>query len=700
MDEQGVVINSSYRRFSSRLKIDTDIKKKLTAGTTLNLSYEFQKGLNENTVFQQLAERIPYFPIFEPDGSFTPEIAGRQNPVAEAAKTRRDTRNFRAQSFNFAQLQILPSLNFKSTLGINFRYGKVNNFDPTIVQVPGNPATGSERQILDHDFQHENYFTYKKKFANKHNVQAIAGMQVQRWNNEESRLTATAFLSDNIQTFNNVREFNLGQTTSDKSQHSLLAYFGDLSYDYKGKYLLKGTLRRDGSSRFGADRRYGLFPSGSIGWRISSEKFMNKISDQISNLMVRFSYGATGNERINDYESRFLYQAGAFYNALNGVPPVQIANPLLGWESTVSTNLGIDASLLRNRLSIMIDFWDKTTKDLLYDVPLPEETGFRSVRQNIGSVQNKGIDISLSGSPIKHKSFEWFSSFNITFLKNKVLELAQGTEFESGNFIIREGQPLGNVFGYVYNGIFPYNESNAFTNNGEQLTPVFDDGGKFKNYNLGGSPYTGTVNQIKVGDRVLGGGDIWWSDLNNDFLIDGAKDRTVIGNGLPDFFGGFFNELRYKGVSLGVLVDYSFGNDIFRNYDQQRNDLNAANETPAPERITGAWLKAGDIAEYPSLDRNRTQNRLGPSSQYINKGDFVKWRSVRLNYNLPQSFYKRATWISNVSFNFSVNNLMTFTNYPGYNPELGSRGNPLQPGQDNLRYPNKRDFVLGVKAQF
>ncbi|NJN33080.1 MAG: SusC/RagA family TonB-linked outer membrane protein [Saprospiraceae bacterium] len=276
MDEQGVVVNSSYRRFSSSLKVDTDIKKKLTAGTKLNLSFELQKGLNEGTVFQQLAERIPYFPIFEPDGSFTPEIAGRQNSLAEAIKTRRDTRNFRAQSFNFAQLQILPYLSFKTTLGVNFKLEKLNNFDPTIVQTVGNPATGSEINNLDHDFQHENYFTFKKKFANKHNVQAIAGMQLQRWNTENNRLTATSFLSDNIETFNNVREFNLAQTNSGKSQHSLLAYFGDLSYDFKGKYLIKGTLRRDGSSRFGSDRRYGTFPSGSIGWRVSSEKFMQK----------------------------------------------------------------------------------------------------------------------------------------------------------------------------------------------------------------------------------------------------------------------------------------------------------------------------------------------------------------------------------------------------------------------------------------
>jgi hypothetical protein len=355
--------------------------------------------------------------------------------------------------------------------------------------------------------------------------------------------------------------------------------------------------------------------------------------------------------------------------------------------------------MFKNRLDITVDFWDKTTKDLLYTVPVPEETGFSGVRRNIGSVQNRGVDISLGGTPFRSKNVEWKTSFNVTFLKNKVLELADKDGFQSGNFLIQEGQPLGNILGYINKGIFRYDQSNAFDANGVQLTPVFDDAGKFRNYTLNGSDYTGTVNQIKLGGRVLTGGDIYWADLNKDFAIDGTNDRTIIGNGLATYFGGFFNEFRYKNVSLSFLIDYSFGNDIFRNYDQQRNDLNTGNETPSPERILKAWLKQGDVAEYATLDRNKTQNQLGPNSQYISSGDYIKWRNIRLNFAAPKSFYKYAKWMSNLSFNLSFNNLMTFTNYQGYNPELGSRGNPLQPGQDNLRYPNKRDLLFGLKFQ-
>ena len=698
LDEQGVVVNSSYQRFSSRLKMDADYKKRLTASSMINLSYEFQKGLSENAVFQQLAERIPYYPIFEPDGSFTPEIAGRQNPLAEAIARTTNTRNFRVQNFNYLQLQILPSLTLRSTLGVNFRMAKENIFEPTIVQTVGRPITGSESVDLSHDFQHEDYFTFKKQIG-KHKIAAIAGWQIQRWNEEGSGLSATSFSSDNIQTFNNVSELNTAGTTSDRSGHSLTAIFGDVSYDYKGKYLAKGTLRRDGSSRFGSDKLYGLFPSGSIGWRVSGEDFLKNVKS-IDNLMLRYSFGTNGNERIGNYESRLLYRPGARYNGLNGVSPFQLANPLLGWESTESQNLGMDLMLYKNRIGLNVDLWDKTTKDLLYSVPLPEETGFSSVRQNIGSVQNRGIDINLTLTPIRQKGFEWTTSFNITFLRNKVVDLADDDGFESGNFIIEEGQPLGNFYGYRNLGVFRYNESNAFANDGTQLTPIFDDGGKFQKYQLNGTDYAGTINRLKVGAITLLGGDIRWEDRNNDFQIDGVNDRSVLGNGLATHFGGLFNEFKYKNLSLSFLFDFNFGNNIFRNYDQQRNDLNSTGETPSPERIKGAWLKPGDVAEYASLGQTRTQNRLGPNSQYISKGDYIKWRNVRLNYVLPKSMLKQLKVVNRMSFYVSVNNLVTLTNYIGFNPELGSRGNPLQPGHDNLRYPNKRDFIGGLSVQF
>ncbi|TXF90251.1 TonB-dependent receptor [Neolewinella aurantiaca] len=698
LDEEGIVFNSSYRRYNTNLTVDFNLGKKFSAGTRLNASYEFRKGLNESSVFRQLAERPAYLPVRDFNGDLFPETFGRQNPVAEALETRRDDRNFRTNLFNFLEFKITPELSLRSTVGVNFRLRKRNNFDPLIVQRPGNPATGSELQDLTHDIQQENYLTYKKNFG-KHSISALAGTQIQKWNIEFSRLQAVSFASDLVETFNNVAELNLANTTSTRQGHALASFYGRLSYNFDGKYLIAGTVRRDGSSRFGSDRRYGNFPSVSAGWRVSAEPFWDGLRSTISDFKLRVGYAVTGNERIGNYDARLLYSPGFIYNGVNGVAPTQLSNPALGWESTKQVNYGVDLEFFNGRAAATIDVYRKTTDDLLYNVPLPEESGFGGVIQNIGSIENSGVELTLSGTPINTGKFKWFTSFNIATNDNKVLDLADDDGFESGNFIIKEGEPLGNMFGYVYNGVFAYDESNAFTNEGVQLTPNFDDAGGFVNYTLNGAEFTGEVNQLRFGNTVLRGGDIIWDDLDGDFTIN-SFDRQVIGNGYADVFGGFFNEFTYAGVSLSFLFDYNFGNDIFRAYDQLRNYNNSFGRTPSPERIEGAWTQQGDVTEWPSMDRRRPQNRINPSSQMVSSGDFIKLRSIRAGYTLPKSLLSKADWISNVRITLAVNNPVTWTEYTGYNPEINTRGNALQPGYDFLRYPSKTEYIFGIQARF
>ncbi len=698
LDEQGIVFNSFYKRYNTNLRVDFDLGKKFSAGTRLNASYETQSGLNESSVFRQLAERPAYLPVRDFNGDLFPETFGRQNPLAEALETRRDNRNFRTNLFNFVEFKITPDLTIRSTVGLNFRLRKNNEFDPIIVQRPGNPATGRERQYLDHDIQQENYLTYKKSFG-KHNLTALAGTQIQKWNIEFSEIRATSFASDLIETFNNVAELNTASTITTRQGHALASFYGRLSYNFAGRYLLAGTIRRDGSSRFGADNRYGNFPSVSAGWRISGEPFWDKLRSTISDFKVRVGYAITGNERIGNYDAQLLYSPGFIYNGVNGVAPTQLANPNLGWESTEQLNYGVDLEFLEGRAGITLDVYRKTTDDLLYSVPLPEETGFTGVTRNIGSVENRGVELTLSGTPINTGKFKWFTSFNIATNKNEVLELADEDGFQSGNFIIQEGQPLGNFFGYVNQGVFAYDESNAFTPNGDRLTPNFDGDGAFVDYSLNGSTYTGEVEQLRAGNTLLRGGDIIWEDIDGNFTINTA-DRQIVGNGYADVFGGFFNEFTYSGLSLSVLFDYNFGNDIYRRYDQRRNFDATFGRTPSPERLLGAWTQQGDVTEWPSLDRRRPHNRLNPSSQMISSGDFVKLRSIRLGYRLPKSLIGNLNWLKSVRVNLAVNNPITWTEYVGFNPELGTRGNPLQPGFDDLRYPSKTEYIFGIQARF
>tara|TARA_R110002096_G_scaffold234356_11_gene424419 strand:- start:2787 stop:5879 length:3093 start_codon:yes stop_codon:yes gene_type:complete len=706
VEENGVVLNSSYKRVNTQFKINTTLFEKLKVGTSTYGSYELQSGLNENEVFTQMAERIPYFPVFEPDGSWTPEIAGRQNPPAEASERVLDDRNIRARSYNYLQFNILPSLNFKSTIGVDFRLRKRDDFQPTITQQVGRAPRLRERNQTDYNFLQENLLAYRESIGN-HNLSALAGTSWQKWDTERTELQTFNLLFDEIPYFNAIDTgeglgYIYNGTFTDASAHALVGYFGQVNYNYKKKYLIDGTFRRDGTSRTGSNERFGNFKSASIGWRVSGEEFMRNVS-WVNNFLLRASYGENGNQSIGDYDNQQTYQPGFPYAGINGVTfGAQLGNPDLKWETTVSKNYGFDLNLFKNDLNISASYFIKTTTDLLDNASLPAESGFSSIRTNVGSVENKGFELDISATPIRTKNFEWFTSFNISSVKNKVLDVADERGFfDSDIFRIQEGQPIGNIFGFKYLGVFAYDESNAFTDNGVQLTPNFDGDGNFTNYSLDGQDYNGTVNRLRSSNFTLGGGDIIWKDLNGDFDINPGDDRQVIGNGLVDYFGGFFNEFKYNNLSFSFLFDYNLGNDIFREYEQTRNDLNSSNETPSPERIDGAWLEQGDVTQWWSLSRepeHRTPNAL-LNSFWVSKGDYVRLRTVKLAYRLDRSNLDKIGLFDDITVYLSANNVAMWTNYEGFNPDFGTRGNALQPGVDNLRYPNKTDIIFGLNLK-
>ena len=698
VDEEGIALNSDFKRLTTLLKVDFDVSKKFKVGTKLNLTFDEQNGLNESQVFSQLVSRVPYYPVFEPDGSYSPEFGGRANPLAETTATQKN-RNYRAQIFNYAQLEILPKLTIKSTLGVNYRFNKFNVFNPIITANPNNPIpNGRERYNSSYDIQQENFLNYKNTWG-KHDLGAFGGMQIQRWVIENFDI-ASDFNNEYVETFNNADPLRvtIGNSTENR-RHSLYSLFAGFNYDYGNKYFVSGTYRRDGSSRFGANNKYGNFPSLSVGWKMNKESFLQD-SKTINNLMLRASYGIVGNERISDYEFTGAFSTGYIYNGVGGIVPSRLGNDELRWEETASTNLGLDLGMFKNRFNLNLDVWKKETTDLLAFVPLPEESGFSSIRKNVGAVENIGIDIGLSGTILKSKDFSWNSSFNISFQENEVTKLDGGTPFEAGFYKIEEGQPIGNIFGFNNLGVYQYDESNAYSPDGTRLTPNFGADGTFVNYTLNGSEYTGTVNKMRSGNTDLIGGDIIWEDLDGDFVIT-ADDRQTIGNGLAKYFGGFVNNFKYKNFGLAFLFDYSFGQDIYSRWDEARNDLNSNGETPGPDRIEGAWREQGDITVYPRLTRTTqyAPNRNAPNSFFVTKGDYIKLRYVRLNYDLPKTTLDKLNGFKAISLSLAVNNVLTWTDYLGFNPELGNRGNPLNPGIDNLRYPNDREIILGLKVQ-
>ncbi len=700
MNEEGIVIGSDYNRINTNLNLNFDITDHISAGTRMLNSYEDQNGLNQRSVFQQISFRQPNLLVRDYDGSLFPTYGGRDNPLAFALEQTNRNRNLDGSFFSYVEVDIIPSLSFKATLGVNYGFGKRNEFTPSTLT--NRPASGFERSNVGYDVQQENYLNYKKDFG-KHHLSGLLGISFQKWRNEGSELRAVSFANDLIPYFNNVDELNLGRTTSGANGYALASQFGRVSYDYDKKYLFSATLRRDGSSRFGTDTRFGTFPAVSLGWIVSKEGFMKDISKSVlTTLKLRAGYSTNGNERIGNYGSKFLYSPGQRYDGINGVGATQFGNNLLQWESTENINLGADFEFFRGKINASIDYYRKTTKDLLYDIPVPEEFGVSSdYLGNVGSIQNKGIEFDISAFPIRKNGFRWNTSFNIAFNRNKVLELQNPLGFYAGRgdaYQIVPGQPLGNMFGFKNLGVYAYDESNAYAPDGQRLTPIFN-GDDFANYTLNGQPYTGAVKQIEYNGQPLAGGDIIYQDLNSDFTIDSQNDRTVIGNGLAKASGGFFNEFKYQNYSLSFLFDFNLGNDIYQFYEQYRNAGNNAVFTPSPLYIDGSWRKQGDVTPYRRLDSNRPQNRLGTESAFVGDGSYIKFRNIRVDYSLPNEFYKSVKWVNRVSLSLSANNLLTFTSYKGYNPEVGGRGNNLTQGYDELRFPNQTTFIFGLKVQ-
>ena len=708
LNEDGVIRNSGYKRINTRLRIDATPFEKFRFGTNVNLSFEERTGVSGGGAFIHIVERLPYLPLFDQDGSLVPTIGGRKNPLAFTDVNFSDDRNFRGQVNNYAELDLFPGFKVRSTLGINWRLRRRNDFESLLThnRFDRGAPRARFRDNLSHVIQQENYVNYNKTFK-KHSFSGFAGTTLIK-RSAESEDFRTLFLSNELIT--RVGNADPGSITANSgvTKSALFSLFGGFDYDYKGKYLVGATIRRDASSRFGSENQSGFFPAVKLGWKVSKENFLenNKV---ISNLLLRATWGIVGNEAIGDFEDEGLFGTDAPFNGLVGFSQNTPGNSSLKWEETTSYNFGLTLGLFKNRFGLDVDFWQKDTNDLLANVSIPEETGFATVRSNVGSVQNRGIDFSLSAEILKKKGFSWNSSFNISYFENEITSLG-GPEFTSGpdnSHIIREGESIGTFHGYKNLGVFQYTESNAFTPEGVQLTPVFDEqSGDFVNYTLNGQEYTGTVEQLTFRGNPLQGGDIIWQDTDGDFDIT-PEDRTAIGNALANVYGGFNNRLKYKNFTLDTQFDYTLGQDIYNRWDETRNTVTVGRRTPGPDRILNAWTAEGDVTVYPRLTDARAgngrapQNALRVNSFFVTDASFIKWRYARLGYKIPKDVIDKLEFIKSIDLNFSVNNVLTWTNYNGYNPELGSRGgNPLTPGIDGLRFPNDREFILGLRVRF
>jgi len=497
----------------------------------------------------------------------------------------------------------------------------------------------------------ENTLTFDRTFAENHHLNLLGGISFQ-----ESKLSYIDARRSNFAS-NDIPYISVGGNLSGASasvqEWAIASYFARANYGFKNRYLVTANFRIDGSSRFGANNRYGAFPSVAGAWRASEEPFMKDIKT-ITNLKLRASWGITGNQNIPNYASYTLYSAGSNYLNTPGFAPSQLGDANLGWETTKQLDFGIDLGILKDRISLLADYYVKNTSDLLISVQTPRTSGFSNALRNLGEIQNKGFEFELTTRNLVG-DFRWTTSLNMTFNRNKVVSLPNGDIFGGlGNVnIAREGQPLGSFWGWQMVGV---------------------------------NPQTGMID-FQHADGSVG-------------APSSADDKRIIGNPNPDFFGGITNTFFYKGFDLSVMGQFSYGNDVF-NYNLFTVLSGSSDSNNGLVDWNRRWRQPGDITDVPKPTPSNLDNAT-ISSRFVEDGSFLRLRNITIGYTFPQKWTDRMR-IKSLRLYATVQNAHVFTKYRGYDPEVSSTAGAntgLVYGFDYGSYPQPRVFTGGLNLTF
>jgi TonB-linked SusC/RagA family outer membrane protein len=675
LDQDGIFLASNYTRITSRLNTDFKVSKKMDIGYSLSYTHGINNRINaggngNNSLVQSILVRPPVYSLTYPDGSPINYFNGKRNPVALAEEVTHLNTTNRLIGNQYVEYEIIEGLKFKTNFSLDFISMKEDEFFPTTVDYREGYNSGKVRATTNLTWANENYLTYSKLFNNSHNFSALLGFSQQEWKLESTGLDGMYFASDNITTLNGAGTIS-NQAVNTTVEHGLASFFGRVSYDYKGKYLLQANMRADGSSRFGKDKRFGYFPSASVAWRLSDETFMDN-ANIIDDAKLRFSVGQTGNEAIGNYTSQGEFALVNFLS-YSGAAPSVMPNTGLTWETTTQYNAGFDLTMFNGRISLGTDVYLKNTTDLLYGVPIPETTGFSNITRNIGDIQNKGLEFSVSTVNLSGK-FKWNTSFNIGFNRNEIVSLPEEIltdgYIQNGNYhILKEGESIGTFYGYKFLGVYSKDEDN--------------------------------VNHVRNGSSngaVYSGGDPIWDDVDGNNIID-DNDKQIIGNAQPKFTGGFNNDFSYKNFTLNVFLQFVYGNDIYSNLNGMRNWVFAYNNVSTD--ALNRWREQGDVTDYPRpirTDPLRSGSYYRVSDRWIEDGSYMRLKNVSLSYDVPFDIVNKLG-ISGLRAYFTAENLVTWTHYTGYDPEVSSYSG-LQLGVDDGSYPQSRTFIFGLNIQF
>ena len=618
------------------------------------------------------------------------------------------------------EIDIIKGLTFRSAGSYMWEQTRKDYWDNGKTKTAFNNKSiygyGSRNNSENSNWQITNTLNYMFDINKKHNFTVLLGQETAHWESMNLDNEYHSFPDGNFG-LNDVKMGTPYKWESGKSEVGLVSVFGRLSYGYEGKYLVNATVRGDGTSKFARGNKWDFFPSVSAAWRISEEKFMEATRDYIQNLKLRAGYGVAGNNKIDNNMYATTYKSG-FYGVGNSagntyVPGTTLGNPDLVWEKTKTVNIGLDVSAFNNRVNLQVDWYNNQSDNLLIKNKIPSSTGYTDQYQNIGSIRNRGVEIVLNTVNISTRDFSWTMDFNIAFNKSKVLSLyGKGKEepwikdYESRmGFLIEKGKPLGQFYGLVYDGIYTTDQFDQLPDGTYQLKD--------------GEPYLKGSNR-----KAVRPGDVKYKPISGETDSDGnpvwsLNDRTIIGNAAPKFTGGWNNTFRYKGFDLNVFMNFSYGNKVFNMSTQRfigpylpnQNTLSTMKHRfTLIDPATGEESK--NLARLAELNPGQHSGNLmwnisvnnktaiaDHSSKYIEDGSYLRINTITLGYTLPKKLIQKIR-LSNLRFYATANNIHTFTDYTGYDPEVAVSSSALTPGIDNSSYPRAKSWVIGVNLSF
>lgn len=690
-NQDGIIIKSNYKKGSIRYNLDQKLGNRLKMGLSSQLGYALANNVTvntdatiENSVLWDAVRFNPMIPVQNPDGTYPDngplgQVVPMGNPVGFVNRAKDERYSFTVAANVFGELEIIKGLRLRSSFGVNYGNDGRELFIPTGVFSARRVGRAEKSSGQSYNWLNENTLTYDKTFNAIHTINVTGGFTAQYWHNKWFN-AAIINLTTDLLDANNF-DIGLADVPGSSFQDNFLAsYFARANYRLMDKYLLTLTMRADGSSRFGQNDKWGYFPSGAIAWHLSEENFIRNIK-AISDMKLRISYGITGNQEIGSYNSLSqysfnTYELGSVPVLVTGAYPANIANPDLKWESTASTDIGLDIGLLNNRINITADYYDKKTSNLLLYVDLPRTSGYRSILLNTGKVSNKGFELTVSSLNINRSNFRWNTTLVFSTNKNEVVNLGVNKQLYVGHLsgslfngqsptssILIPGSPIGSFYGIVFDGVWQSED---------EITK------------------SGTTDPVHPGDPK-------YRDLNGDHKISG-EDRMIIGQARPKFTYGLINNFSLGRLNLNIHLQGVNGNRILN-----ENLWEIQNGQPYHNKLayvaTDSWHGEGTSNTLPRVSSSLRTN-YGLPSDVLENGSYLRIKTVTLSYDAPLPKYLSVFKSSTVYV--TAQNLHVFTKYSGYDPEVNSFGeeNALTLGTDYNAYPNYRTFLIGVKFHF